>query len=118
MARPTKYTEDMGTRAIILMTEGASLVEVAAELDITRETLNQFRGKHNEFSDAINRGIAFSEAWWQRQGRENLKAKCFQSALWYMNMKNRFKWADKHEVEHSGSITLLDIARSANQAKD
>ncbi len=84
------------------MTEGASLLEVCGELDIDDNTLADWRNPespryHPEFSDTIKRGIRLSEIWWQKEGRTSLRDKDFRDALWYMNMKNRFGWRDKHE---------------------
>ena len=55
---------------------------------------------------AIKRGLQLSQAWWEKQGRTNLISKyqgdTFNATLWYMNMKNRFKWVDKIQNEHTG----------------
>ncbi len=98
--RPTKFTDDMPDRAIALMSEGASLYEVAADLGIHYDTLNEWRKSNPVFSEAIKAGEARSRAWWERNGRLSLKDKDFSYTGWYMNMKNRFGWADKQE--HSG----------------
>ena len=102
--RPSKYQGAMPSKVIELMKKGASKAEVSANLGISRETLHQWEndpGK-SEFSDAIKRGEELSRAWWMQQGRENLQNKNFSPVLWYMNMKNRFGWRDKWELEHSG----------------
>jgi len=102
MSRPTKFKPKMCRQVIELMEKGASLVEVAAELGICEDTLHDWKKNKKEFSESIKRGVQLSQAWWERQGRENLVNHRFQSALWYMNMKNRFKWADKHEYSGPG----------------
>lgn len=102
VGRPSKYTPDMLPKIIELMKEGASLVEVAVELDIDQDTLQDWKNpespRYNEaFSVTIKKGLAHSKAWWERKGRKNLENRDFRDALWYMNMKNRFGWRDKHE---------------------
>lgn len=98
MARPTKYRKEMCDTVVEMMAEGASKTEVCAELDICHDTLLEWEDRHVEFSEAIKRGIKLSQAWWERQGRLSLKDKEFSYTGWYMNMKNRFGWADKQEL--------------------
>jgi hypothetical protein len=88
---------------IELYEEGGSDVEA-------RGVLMQMRGKMStdlwerwlreepEFAETIKKGRSLSAAWWEKQGREGLRVREFNAVLWYMNMKNRFGWRDKHEV--------------------
>lgn len=109
MGRPSKYTDDMPDRVIELMTEGASLAEVAADLGVDRKTLQRWSEDEDgkpEFCRAIKRGVELSQAWWERLGRTELWNSKFNHGLWYMNMKNRFGWADKQEHTHSGDFSI------------
>ena len=95
--RPSKYKPEMCDKVIELMKEGASIEEVALELDISKSNMYAWMDKHAEFQNAIKEGEFTSKGWWMNQGRRNIKNKEFNSTLWYMNMKNRFGWKDKHE---------------------
>ena len=75
-----------------LMSKGLSICEVSAEIGVFRTTLHTWRVKYPEFDKAINNGAYLSEAWWQKQGRENIHNKHFHAILWMMNMTNRFGW--------------------------
>ena len=88
------------------MRDGASLVEFSAHVDVHIATLYEWEKAHPEFYEAKKRAVQVSEAWWTEKGRTKLEDHKFNHVLWYMNMKNRFKWRDKHEVEHSGKIDI------------
>lgn len=108
--RPSKYRDDMGTRAIAIMKHGASLYEVAASLGIAIDTLNEWRKEKPEFSAAIKNGEGLSRSWWEKKGRKSLNDKTFSYTGWYMNMKNRFGWVDKQEVTGKDGMPLLTPA--------
>lgn len=84
-----------------LSSEGASIIELAVELGISRDTFYELSKRDNTFSDTVKKCKDLSEAWWTRKGRKNLENKDFNYTGWYMNMKNRFNWADKQEVDHT-----------------
>jgi hypothetical protein len=120
LGRPTKYREEMCQTVIELMRQGASLTEVCAELDITHETLCQWRKDPSKviFSEAIKRGIKLSEAWWEKEGRLNLENRDFNYTGWYMNMKNRFKWADKTQTDLTSNGESIVVRVNTNGNKD
>lgn len=121
VGRPTDYRPDwMLAKVVDLMSEGASKTEVAAELGVTKETLYQWINKYPEFSDAIKKGEGLCEAWWEKQGRKSMHDQKFNASLWYMNMKNRFKWSDRQEqtIDLTANIsTAQKIQEAAARVK-
>lgn len=107
--RPTKYKPEMCEQVIDLMRDGLAIEEVCAEMGIWKDTFYNWVKKHDEFSDAYKRGLELSKAWWLKQGRSSLTDGKFNSTLWYMNMKNRHKWSDKQEVDHTTKGKEINI---------
>lgn len=119
MGAPTKY--DPGMLVVIkdLMSVGASKTEVCGTIGICFDTLLDWMDKDSpryvkDFSDSINNGQVLSQVWWEKEARMALKDKDFNSTLWYMNMKNRFRkapeqWADKSEVDNNHTIRSLIV---------
>ncbi|MDF2366329.1 transposase [Sneathiella sp.] len=92
MARPTKYRPEMKNEVLSMMQEGASIQEVSAALGICRASLYNWKRQYPEFLDTIKRGESCSQAWWERQGRQNLKNRNFNNHHWFRQMCNRFGW--------------------------
>ena len=88
--RPTKYRSEMCSVLEEMMREGASHIEVMAEIDVCEDTFYRWKNENEEFSESIARGKLLSQAWWERMGRVNLENSKFNYRGWYMNMKNRF----------------------------
>jgi hypothetical protein len=105
MSRPTKYKEEYNQKILDLMKEGCSIAEICLELDICKQTFYNWCEQNKEFLDSKKKGEDFSEGWWMKQGRLNLTNKDFSYTGWYMNMKNRFGWRDKSEIENTHTVT-------------
>jgi hypothetical protein len=91
-----------------LYSQGGSDVEVAVLLGITRDLFYQWIRENPSFSDTIKKGKEMSEAWWKKQGRQ-VRDKDLNATLWYMNMKNRFGWTDKHDHTTKGEKIKMGV---------
>ena len=103
--------KDWAQQLIELYSEGGEDVEIKALIyrwvgSLSNDLWDRLIAEEPECSETIKIGRQLSNAWWVSEGRSNLKAKEFNYTGWYMNMKNRFGWADKREdkVKVEGSV--------------
>lgn len=104
MARPkdnlSRLPEGWKERVTELYKEGASDVEVRAELGLSNDLFYRWLDEEPEFSETIKSGRDISEAWWARVGRLGaVGAQEINPTTWIFNMKNRFNWRDRTESE-------------------
>tara|TARA_R100000656_G_scaffold123909_1_gene101022 strand:+ start:1051 stop:1524 length:474 start_codon:yes stop_codon:yes gene_type:complete len=111
------WDEKMSRRIEGLLDQGGTFQEAARLMGIDRSTFHRWmKGTDKEkaaFRIVVNIGKEASEAWWIRQGRENLETRGFNHALWLINMVNRFGWRSTYskkeehkEVEHKGTVEV------------
>ncbi len=109
VGRPTKYNLGKIDLMMPLFKEGASILEICAELDIHPDTFYEWKEKYPEFSEAIRIGESLSEAWWIKMGRSNIYTdpkRPFNVALWKSNMANKFQWSDRVEAKQDTTVTF------------
>ena len=118
IGRPTKYKEEFCQLAEDLLSQGKSLIHLAKSCGVHRDSIHEWRKKHPSFSDSVKKGLELSELWWMDQAQDNLHSKTFNAVLWYMNMKNRFGWADKKEVKQEIGLVAEEVkeVREARKA--
>lgn len=106
--RPTDYDAAYCDQVIELGKTGASKAEMAAELGIVRQTLDNWCEQFPEFMDAVKQAVSWSQAWWEKQGRLATfgGTEGFNATSFIFNMKNRFPadWKDKVEQEQTGKV--------------
>jgi len=118
MAHPggsNKYKPEMLNVVIELMREGASKVEVCAEIGIDKATFyrwcdpksDQFQA---DFCDTVTFGEQLCQAWWEKLGRTGTQTDSegknkVNPTMYIFNMKNRFKddWKDMRTSENTGA---------------
>jgi hypothetical protein len=78
--------------------------EIAAVLDVTRNTVANWESEHPEFLRATTRASELSAGWWEKQGRVNITNRNFNAPAYSLQVRNRFPadWRDKQSLEHSG----------------
>lgn len=120
--RPTKYKEEMCDIVIECGKQGMSRHEMALQLGIHYDTLVEWEKVKPEFSDALKISKAYSQAWWEKLGRDGA---CginpnVNSTMWIFNVKNRFSsdWKDKQEVEQSGSVNVNHFFASLDDEEE
>lgn len=111
VGRPIKTTanslpENWKEIIYTMSAEGCSDVEIRAALitagGIKSASIEKLwyalQEREEEFYLTIKSAKELCQAWWEKQGRENLNSKFFQTGCWYANMKNRFGWRDNKDV--------------------
>jgi hypothetical protein len=105
--RPTKYSPKLCGLLPAMFANGESVVEVCAELGIHKDTFFEWVKIYPDFSDSYKKGLELSEAWWIRIGRIGSVGKAkIQPATWIFNMKNRFKWTDRQDMNINGNMDI------------
>ena len=118
MARPKEsidtLPEGWKDKILQLYSEGGCDVEVKALIyswrgSFSNDLWDRWKKEDPEFSETIKKGEILEEAWWKKKGRKNLKDRDFNYTGWYMNMKNRFGWADKQQTDHTTAGEKINI---------
>lgn len=110
--------EDWEKRMIAMYMEGCSDREVMRELNLTPAKWRTLEGDvlASDFAEIVEFGRMLSAAWWEEQGRINLKSKEFNTSLWLANVKHRLGWGDGNVAEalEMQSVDSEDLARQIN----
>ena len=101
--RPSKYKPEYCQLLINHMKKGLSFETFAAEVDVAPETLYEWCKAHEEFLHAKKIAKSHCQALWERIGiaqavGDEDRGKG-STASWIFNMKNRFGWRDRKEIE-------------------
>jgi|SRR5215217_441987 len=98
--RPTKYKPRYCKDIIDHMAKGKSLVQFAASIEVSKETVYAWARENKEFSDAFYIGRSKCEAFWEKivQSKTIKKLPGSDGVLLFY-MKNRFKWSENQKLD-------------------
>lgn len=97
-----EHTKIVGDREIA--NDLPTFQEFAHSIDVHVDTLHEWKKVHPDFSEAYKRAQALQEAMWLKNSMKGY----YPGSFTIFAGKNMFGWRDKKEVEHSGSLTLLE----------
>ena len=117
--RPTAYDPDYREMVIAMGEQGLSLLEMAQEIGVTRQTLWNWANDRPEFFDALAYARECSQAHMERLGKANFQNKDFQTHLFTKFMAARFPgdWTVKKEISgpNGGPIKTQHSEDKANE---
>lgn len=146
--RPSPYDPDTYPEyARALAIEGLTNEEIAAKLGITRTTLQEWKKRYPDFSDAIKEGKEPANAkvemalYKKALGFEVTETRAVvvgtgeyakveyveetrvippdnTACIFWLKNRRPDKWRDKQEVEHSGTISWMELVKHAGNKPD
>lgn len=90
LGRPTLFSPELCGKVLAMGIEGKSKAQMAAELGVCRQTLENWAAQHPAFLDALTRARDLAQAWWENQAQANIGNRDFNAALWAKSMAARF----------------------------
>lgn len=104
--RPTTYKQEYCQKLIEHMREGLSFETFGAVIGVARDRVYVWAKKHPEFAEAKKEALDLCQLFWEQLGRDGARGGIhnFNMGAWCFNMKNRFGWRDKKDVEVSGDV--------------
>lgn len=105
--QPTKYRPEFCERILEIGEIGGWLCEMAEACDVSRATIDLWADKHPEFLEALTRAKQKAQAWFEKEGRENMlvgRGMMFNSTMWKAQMcaRHPFEYTDRKAIEHTG----------------
>lgn len=104
VGRPRTTVDDLPNDWQQIMTDcgqdGGSAAEARCLLGIGMSAWETLLKDSEEFREAEKVRQALCEVWWEKRGREMASGEQGNSAVWIFNMKNRFGWRDRHDINH------------------
>jgi len=108
MGRPTIYTPDLGERIVTLMSEGLSLTAAAAECDVHRRRVYDWKDTYPEFADLVDLAMGKRQVFLERRLMGADQGPIVTSSIFALKNAAPKDWRDRQEIDHTstdGSMT-------------
>lgn len=114
--RPTDYLPEYCVTVVDHCADGRSLASFCNSIDISRQTLYQWRNRYPEFNDACARALLRAQEWFENQCRAGLQDRNFNSRLAEFLMTAQFRddyapQLARLEVHHTGNVNVRSLPR-------
>ena len=110
LASTPKYDKKHVRTVLEYMARGYSLGGVAGAIGVSRQQINVWSGKDEEFAQACARGQAFRQLYWEGRLLEVAETGGTGSqgnvAIFGVLNAGREDWSNRTHIEHSGSVSL------------
>lgn len=123
--RPTKYEDRFLEIAEKYLAGGKSVTQLAKHLNVAKSTVYKWAEENKAFSDALELGKEFSQAYWEDELESMMYNKEVNSPLVKLYFANRFGWSDKTETKNDhtssdGSMTppKIELVVATNDNKE
>ena len=106
--RPTDYKPEYCEAIIELGRQGKSPAQMASHFDVSRQTIDNWALKHEEFLEALNRALAHCQAWWEDKGQSGLETPGFNAAIWKKSVEARFRddYTERRDLAVNGTLDV------------
>lgn len=103
--RPSGFKKAYCKMLVEHMRQGLSFEAFAGKIGKCEKTLFNWLELYPDFLQSKKEGTAAARLFWERMGIEGISGNIqgFNATTWIFNMKNRFGWRDRHDLEHSAS---------------
>jgi hypothetical protein len=93
--RPTTYDPALGERIVSLMTEGLSLAAAAAECDVHRQRVYDWKNTHPEFDELVRLAMGKRQAFLERRLIAAEAGPVVTSTIFALKNAGREDWQEK-----------------------
>lgn len=129
--RPTKYKTEYVRQVGLLAKLGATEPQIAEFFEVAVDTLTEWKNRHPEFSAALNKSRQLSDfevekslfqrakgfkRVVQRLDKHGTPIDCLEevppdptSCIFWLKNRQRERWRDKQELEHTGSLQVRAV---------
>lgn len=111
VGRPSKYDPSYCSEIIQFCQDGSSISSFASSIGVSRSTITEWSGAHEEFSAAVKAAKTAVAAWYDRTARKIAVEGGGNATICIFGLKNfdDDDFRDKVEQHHSGSAVVVNI---------